>query len=129
MRDDHPRWVKQPNEKVTDGVVKRCSERGGRDRAVFRPCQRDHGDIGLIAEAVIDARACAGPGYTWTDTTRTNITGERHDRSGVVLVYEGAAGLERDLGAGVSVRLEGGYANANPVEQAFAGLALVYSWE
>ena len=74
------------------------------------------------------ARACAGPAYSWTDTTRTNKTGERHDRAGAALAYEGAVGLERELGAGVSVRLEGGYANADPVEQRFVGVALAYRW-
>ena len=75
------------------------------------------------------ARACVGPGYAWGDTTRSSITGQRSDFSRTVLAYEGALGIEREIGGGVAARLEGGYASADPIEQLFAGAALVYRFE
>ena len=38
-----------------------------------------------------------GPAYTWTDTTRGLYSLQRGDEAGVVLSYEGAVGLEREL--------------------------------
>lgn len=73
-------------------------------------------------------RGCIGPGYRWTDLTHSSVTGRVPNENGVILSYEGAGGIERALGNGVSLRLEGGYASADPIEEWFGGMAVVYAF-